>query len=106
MSNRLVILGSEAGEKPHVELLKKRDAKLVKRAIGKYATSSLISKSVKESLSRQDINHGIELEKRQLETVQEALGKLATEKGLLKLPQRFRSRRLAKKLDHARKELG
>lgn len=105
MSNRLVIHRSPEAKKPHVELLKKRDAKLVKRAIGRHATSSLISRSVKESLAHQDLSHGLEIEKRQLETVHEALGKLATEKGVLKLPQRFRSWRLAKKLDHARKEL-
>jgi len=105
MSSRLVIHSSPEAEKPYVELLKKRDAKLVKRAIGKHAASSLRSRTVKDSLSHQNPNHGIELEKRQIETVQEALGKLATEKGLRKLPQRFRSRRLAKKLNYARKEL-
>ncbi len=88
-----------------IELLKKRDAKLVKKAIGKQATTSLKAKSVKESIAGQNLNQGIELSKNQLETVQKSLGSLATERGLTKLPQRFRSRRLAKKIKHARSEL-
>ena len=102
MNNRLEIHQATDTEKPHVELLKKRDIKLLKRALGKQAADSLKARSVRDSLKAQTTP---ELEKRQLEVARRSLGKLAAEKGITKLPQRYRSRKLARQLDHARKEL-
>ncbi len=106
MSSRIEVHRPPESEKSGVEILKKRDAKLVKYAIGRLATDSVKAKAVKEALAHQNVKHGVEIEKQQLETVQKALGKLATEKGITKLPQRFRSRRLSRKLNLAKQELG
>ena len=105
MSGRIEVHRPPEAETPGVEILKKRDAELVKYAISRLAADSMKAKAVKDSLAHQDVKHGVEIEKQQLETVQKALGKLATEKGITKFPQRFRSRRLARKLGYARQEL-
>lgn len=101
MSKRLEIHKETETEKASVEIIRKRDAKLIKKAIGAQATKSTQAKAVKESIAKQ----GLEFDSKQLKTVQKSLGQLASEKGLTKLPQRFRSRKLVNQIKYARKEI-
>lgn len=94
----------EEEDKSLLEVQRRRDRKTIRKALGKSAVSSLRAKETLKNINKKGPK--VELESNQFEPIIKSLGELASEKGFSKIIQRYKSRKLSKRLKQAEKELG